>query len=207
MFWKSRTSMRRMKEAMGAEGELVHVRYGCDEVNNSLMRHPLGIEFLIDFALMGRKENFGLAMASNSLWKFMQIPGASDLIDAMATLTYFNDPAATGKNRPLYESHELPERAIGWVTELADREYVKFQPEAKVCRRLTRALDKDIMAVIGTSRTVRIVDEYIDRYPVAKYGDGFWQKMMLRAQGADEAADTLEGILAQSEDAKLVVAS
>jgi hypothetical protein len=31
--------------------------------------------------------------------------------------------------------------------------------------------------------------------------------MMLRAQGADEAADTLEGILAQSEDAKLVVAS
>jgi type IV secretory pathway VirB4 component len=193
--WKTRTSVRRMKEAMGAEGDLVHWRFRVDEVNNSLMRHKIGVDFLTDMALMGRKENFVLALASNGLAAFTECPGASDIIDAMATIVYFNDPAAGGKNRKIYDGHECPERAIQWVKELADREFVKLQKSANICKRLTHALDKPLLAIIGNSRNVRMVDDYIARYPVQQQGRHGWKVAMLRDQGAGEAADMLVSIL------------
>jgi type IV secretory pathway VirB4 component len=210
VIWKTRTSVRRMKQAMGAEGDLVHWRFAVDEVNHSLMRHPIGVQYLVDMSLMGRKENFALSLASNSMLKFSECEGSSDIIDAAASRVYFNDPAAVGKNRKLYEGHELPERGILWVPDLADREFVLHQPGANVCRRLTHRLDKNMMAIVGTSRNVRVVDEFIDRFPVAKWGEHHWKGQMLRAQGAEEAADRLAAILEAADEAaetKQLVAS
>jgi type IV secretory pathway VirB4 component len=200
VIWKTRTSVRRMKQALGPEGDLVHWRFAVDEVNNSLMRHPIGVQYLVDMSLMGRKENFALSLASNSMLKFAECEGSGDIIDAAATRVYFNDPAATGKNRKLYESHELPERGILWVPELADREFVLHQPGANICRRLTHQLDKNMMAIVGTSRNANMVDEYMDRFPVAKWGEHEWKRQILRAQGADEAADKLSTILEAAEE-------
>jgi hypothetical protein len=75
------------------------------------------------------------------------------------------------------------------LPELNDHEFILFQPEANVMRRLSHKLDRDIMAVIGTSRNVKMVDQHIERYGPD------WKVALLRSQGAEEAANRLETIL------------
>jgi type IV secretory pathway VirB4 component len=205
VIWKTRTAVRRMKEAMGADGELVHWRIRVDECNTNLMRHPIGVQFLVDMALMGRKENFALALATNSIRKFAECAGSSDVMFATATRVYFNDPAATGENRQYYEDHELPERGILQLPELGDHEFLLHQPEANICRRLSHRLDKNVLAVIGTSRNVTMVDHYIDRFPAARDGDHRWKKELLKAYGAEEAAEWLAALIESAPDALEVV--
>jgi hypothetical protein len=120
---------------------------------------------------------------------------------------YFNDSSALGANRKFYEQCELPERGIEMLPELNDHEFIFHQPEADIMRRLSHKLDRDLMAVIGTSRTVARVDEFMDRYPVAKHGPHHWKFEMLKAQGASEAAARLARLLEEAREADLEAVS
>jgi len=199
IIWKTRTAVRRMKEAMGVDGNLIHWRFAIDEFNNSFMRHPIGAQFAEDLLLMGRKENFSLSLATNSIRGFAEWQGCSNVMLAAQTRVYFNDPSATGENRAYYEGFELPERGIRMLTELKDFEFILHQPEANVMRRLSHRLDKNMLAILGTSRSVARVDEYITRFPVAQYGKHRWKVELLQAQGAKETADLLMNILKAHE--------
>jgi hypothetical protein len=78
-------------------------------------------------------------------------------------------------------------------------------------RVLTHKLDRDIMAIIGTSRTVARVDEFVDRFPTSRYGAHRWKIELLKSQGAIDAADRLAAILEVGEEeaaeSQLVAAS
>ena len=199
VIWKTRTAVRRMKEAIGEQGTSLHWRFTIDEFNNSLMRHPIGAQFAEDLLLMGRKENFSLSLATNSIRGFSAWQGCSNVMSAAQTRVYFNDPAATGENRAYYEAFELPERGILMLPELQDYEFILHQPEANIMRRLSHRLDKNILAVLGTSRSVGRVDEYMARFPVARYGKHRWKTELLQAQGAQEAAELLMNVIRSEE--------
>ena len=200
IIWKTRTAVRRMKEAMGAEGSRLHWRFAVDEVNNSLMRHPIGAQFISDMLLMGRKENFSLSLASNSVKAFATFSGSSDIMLAAQSRVYFNDPAALGENRQYYRQFDLPDRGIAMLPELNDHEFVLHQPEANIMRRLSHRLDRNTLAVLGTSRSASRVDEYMNRFPIAQYGLNRWKIEMLKAQGAQNAADRLAAILSADSE-------
>jgi type IV secretory pathway VirB4 component len=207
IIWKTRTAVRRMKET----NPNLHWRFSLDEVNNSLMRHPIGAEYISDMLLMGRKEDFAVSMASNSVKKFVEFSGFSDILLACQTRVYFQDGSALGAHRKFYESCELPERGIMMLPELNEHEFVLHQPEANVMRRLTHKLDRDIMATLGTSRTVARVDEFMARFPVSQFGPLAWNVELLKAQGAFDAADRLAGIIDvgvdEAAESQLVAAS
>jgi type IV secretory pathway VirB4 component len=207
IIWKTRTAVRRMK----VYRPHLHWRFSVDEVNNSLMRHPLGAQYISDMLLMGRKENFSLSLASNSVMKFATYPGCSDILLAAQTRVYFNDSSALGENRKYYEQFELPERGIELLPNLPDHTFILHQPEANIMRVLTHKLDRDVMAIIGTSRTVARVDEFVDRFPASRYGAHRWKLELLKSQSALGAADRLAAILELGEqeaaEAKLVAAS
>jgi type IV secretory pathway VirB4 component len=197
VIWKTRTAVRRMKETLGVEGARLHWRFAVDEVNNSLMRHPIGAQFINDMLLMGRKENFSLSLASNSVKTFAMFPGCSDIMLAAQSRVYFNDSAALGENRKYYEQFELPERGIALLPNLPDHSFVLHQPEANVMRQLSHRLDKDVLAILGTSRSVSRVDDFMERYPTAHCGLHRWKIELLQAQGAMTAAQRLAALLSE----------
>lgn len=196
IIWKTRTAVRRMKET----NPHLHWRFSIDEVNNSLMRHPIGKEYISDMLLMGRKEGFGVSMASNSVKNFVEFSGFSDILLACQTRVYFQDGAALGAHREYYDKCDLPERGIEMLPELDQYEFIEHQPESNVMRRLTHKLGPDIMAILGTSYGVARVDEYMARYPVAQWGAHMWKLEMLKAQGALDAADRLATLIAVAEE-------
>jgi hypothetical protein len=94
---------------------------------------------------------------------------------------------------------------------LPDHTFILHQPEANIMRVLTHKLDRDIMAIIGTSRTVACVDEFADRFPTSRYGTHRWKIELLKSQGAIDAADRLATIIEVGEEeaaeSQLVAAS
>ncbi|MGH7755198.1 MAG: VirB4 family type IV secretion system protein, partial [Vulcanimicrobiaceae bacterium] len=193
LFWKSRSQVRRLKTAIGPRGDALHWLFNVDEAH-TLLSHPLGAQFILETHKMGRKENFGLWLSSNALAEFVQAPNRNDILLASQTRIYFGDAGATYDDPytvDLYRQMQLPTRGIAMVANLPDRSFVLHQPDAGVLRELNLRLDQDVLAVVGTSRTIARVDEYMDRYPEGS----LWKVEMLRATGATNAADRLERIL------------
>ena len=192
MLWKTTTQIRRMKERMGHAGEQLHWMINIDEAH-TLMRDAIGGRFILDTLKTGRKENIAIWLSSNSAADFAKFEHRNDLLSQTATRIFFGDAGAISEDEKtiqLYEDLQLPARGIALLPILPDRSFVLHQPDAAILRELNLRLDKEILAVIGTSRTIGRVDEFMDRYPADR-----WKIELLRASGATAAANRLEAIL------------
>jgi hypothetical protein len=122
----------------------------------------------------------------------------NDLLLQCPSRIFFNDPAATPDDPDtvqLYKDLGLPAQGIAMLPNLPDRSFVLHQPDAGVLRELNLRLERDVLAVIGTSRTIDKVDEFR-----ARFGED-WRVPFLRAQGAEEAADRLAAIVTSQREA------
>jgi type IV secretory pathway VirB4 component len=199
LFWKTLSQVRRLKQSLGAD---LHWLVNIDEAH-TLMGNEIGGRFILDMLKTGRKDNVAVWLSSNSLRDFAGFQYRSDLMLQCASRIYFGDSGATEDDPEtvaLYRDLQLPPRGIAALPNLPDRGFLLHQPDANVLKQLTLQLDKDVLALVGTSRTIGLVDEYM-----ARYGDE-WKVPFLRAQGATDAADRLAAILTRSHKEDLVLA-
>jgi type IV secretion system protein VirB4 len=197
IFWKSRSQVRRMKQRMGPQGAGLHWLFNIDEAH-TLFRDEIGSRFVVDMLKVGRKENMAVWLSSNSVADFVNYRFRNDLLLQCPSRIFFNDPAATPDDPDtvqLYKDLGLPAQGIAMLPNLPDRSFVLHQPDAGVLRELNLRLERDVLAVIGTSRTIDKVDEFR-----ARFGED-WRVPFLRAQGAEEAADRLAAIVTSQREA------
>ena len=193
------------RRLQAAEPDL-HWLYTIDEVP-TIARHPIGERFILDTFEMGRKENAWCWLASPSANAYTSMANFARLLEACATRIYFGDPAATDAvSKVTYGKMQLPERGIELLPHLEDRAFILHAPGANVLQHLNLRLDRDALAIIGTSRMNGRVDEYLARFPVASFGKDRWKVELWRSLGAHAAADRLEAILKAGSD-ELLVAS
>ncbi|MFZ1125374.1 MAG: hypothetical protein WAN59_09595 [Candidatus Baltobacteraceae bacterium] len=202
LMWKLAAQARRLR----AVAPDLHWLYVLDEVH-AIARHPIGERFILDQLKMGRKENAFLWLASNSATDYTTMRGRTDLLMACATRIYFGDPGATDeRTRGHYADLQLPERGIDLLPYLADREFLLHAPGSATLQRLSLRLDREALAIVGTSRGNGRVDEYRACYPAEHFGPHHWKVELLRAEGALAAADRLHSIANAGSD-ELLIAS
>jgi len=204
LVWKTLTQIRRMKTSMGPRGRGLHWLISVDEAH-SLMRHEIGARFISELQKMGRKENIGVWLWTNSAVDFTSNPQArNDLLMNAPTRIYFGDSAATEndeKTIEIYESLQLPARGIAMLPRLPKYNFVLHQPDDGVLKELSLGLDRDVLAIVGTSRGNDNVERFRCEYPTDRYGLHRWKIELLRHEGALDAAARLETILAAREAA------
>ncbi len=202
VMWKLLSQARRLREATPG----LHWLYVLDEVH-AIARHPIGERFILDILKMGRKENFWLWIASNAATDYTTMRGRNDLLMSCATRIFFGDPGATDeRTRDHYADLQLPAQGVDQLPYLGDREFLLHAPGSSVLQRLSLRLDREALAIVGTSRGNDRVDEYLTRYPQGPFGAHRWKVELLRFEGAHAAADRLQTILLAGDD-ELLVAS
>ena len=202
VMWKLTTQARRMR----AEEPGLHWLYTIDEVP-TIARHPIGERFILDTFTMGRKDDAWCWLASPSANAYTGMAGFATLLEACATRIYFGDAAATDDaSKATYAKLQLPERGIELLPYLGDREFLLHAPGSSVLQRLNLRLDRDVLAIVGTSRMNARVDEYMSRFPIEPFGAHRWKVELLRAEGAIAAADRLQVIVEAGSD-ELLAAS
>jgi len=197
--WKTLTQIRRLKTSMGSRGRDLHWLIQIDEAH-SIMRHAIGARFISDLQKTGRKENIGIWLWTNSLVDFTANERArNDLLMNAPSRIFFGDSGATDNDPEtlgLYKSLQLPGRGIALLPTLPERSFLLHQPDEGVLVELNLKLDRDLLAVVGTSRGNDAVERFRADYPVARFGPHHWKIELLRAEGATDAADRFEAILA-----------
>jgi type IV secretory pathway VirB4 component len=206
--WKTLSSIRKMKASMGKRGKELHWLINIDEAH-SLLRHEIGARFISDLQKMGRKENIGVWLWSNSLSEFTENATArNDLLMNSPTRIYFGDSGVTSSDEEtigLYKSLQLPERGIATLPTLPERSFLIHQPDEGTLTELNLRLDPTLLAIIGTSRGNDDVERFRKQFPVEQYGKHKWKIELLRYEGAESAADQLLGLVDvhKEDDSKL----
>jgi len=197
--WKTLTQIRRLKTSMGPRGRDLHWLIQIDEAH-AIIRHAIGARFISDIQKAGRKENIGVWLWTNSLVDFTANERArNDLLMNAPSRIFFGDSGATDNDPEtlaLYKSLQLPGRGIALLPTLPERSFMLHQPDEGVLVELNLKLDRDLLAVVGTSRGNDAVERFRADYPAARFGPHCWKIELLRAEGATSAADRFEAILA-----------
>ena len=194
LVWKTLSQIRRMKADLGPRGRDLHWLISIDEAH-AIMRHPIGARFILELQKMGRKENVAIWLWSNALSEFASHPDRNDLLMQSPSRIYFGDSAATESDIEtlgLYKNLQLPARGIAMVPNLPSRSFLLHQPDARVLVELNLRLDREALAIVGTSRMNDDVDRFRRLFPTPQYGEHTWKIHMLRSEGATNAADRLE---------------
>lgn len=198
VIWKTLSQIRQMKERMGLANRNLHWLINVDEAH-SIMRHEIGARFIANLQKTGRKENIGIWLWSNSLGEFIANASArNDLLMNSPTRIYFGDSAVTESDSEtigLYKSLQLPERGIAMLSQLPERSFLLHQPDEGILTELNLRLDKDMLALVGTSRGNNAVDRFRAEFPTERFGNHRWKVELLRHEGAEHAASRLEEIL------------
>jgi type IV secretion system protein VirB4 len=206
--WKTLSQIRKMKERMGPRGKQLHWLINIDEAH-SLLRHEIGARFISDLQKMGRKENIGVWLWSNSLSEFTENATArNDLLMNSPTRIYFGDSGVTEDDHEtigLYKSLQLPERGISMLPSLPERSFLIHQPDEGTLTELNLRLDPALLAIIGTSRGNDEVERFRQQFPVEKYGKHKWKIELLRHEGAEKAATRLLEIVEMDKEADTVI--
>jgi len=192
--WKTLSQIRRMKATVGRD---LHWLINIDEAH-AVMRHEIGARFILDLQKTGRKENIGVWLWSNSLADFTALRARNDLLMNSPSRIYFGDSAATENDLDtvaLYKSLQLPARGIAMLPNLPERSFILHQPDTGVLTELNLRLDRDMLAVVGTSRGNDAVGRFVAEYPPERFGAHRWKVELLRHEGAAQAASRLESIL------------
>jgi type IV secretory pathway VirB4 component len=206
--WKTLSSIRRMKERMGNKGKQLHWLINIDEAH-SLLRHEIGARFIADLQKMGRKENIGVWLWSNSLSEFTENSTArNDLLMNSPTRIYFGDSGVTSSDQEtiaLYKSLQLPERGIAMLPNLPERSFILHQPDESSLTELNLRLDPALLAIVGTSRGNDDVERFRKQFPVEQYGKHAWKIELLRHEGAEAAAARLSELVSIDKDIDAVI--
>jgi type IV secretory pathway VirB4 component len=198
--WKTQSQIRRMKERLGTRD--LHWLLNIDEAH-AIMRHDIGARFIADTQKMGRKENIGVWLWSNSLSDFAHAKYRDDLLLNTPSRIYFGDSAATESDVDtiaLYKALQLPGRGIAMIPNLPERSFILHQPDEGVLVELNLRLDRDMLATIGTSRGNENVHRFRSEFPTERYGAHRWKLELLRYEGAARAAERLESILSSQAE-------
>jgi hypothetical protein len=158
---------------------------------------------------MGRKENIGVWLWSNSLSEFTENATArNDLLMNSPTRIYFGDSGVTENDHEtigLYKSLQLPERGISMLPSLPERSFLIHQPDEGTLTELNLRLDPALLAIIGTSRGNDEVERFRQQFPVEKYGKHKWKIELLRHEGAEKAATRLLEIVDMDKETDTVI--
>lgn len=201
--WKTLSQIRKMKASFGKRGKQLHWLINIDEAH-SLLRHEIGARFIADLQKMGRKENIGVWLWSNSLTEFTEnVNARNDLLMNSPTRIYFGDSGVTSSDHEtisLYKSLQLPERGIAMLSHLPERSFLLHQPDEGVLTELNLRLDPELLAIIGTSRGNDNVERFRQKFPAERYGKHQWKIELLRHEGATSAAARLHKLVSMEEE-------
>jgi type IV secretion system protein VirB4 len=183
IFWKARTQVRRMKERTGNFD--LHWLYEVDEAH-TLLKHPLGAQFIRDMLKMGRKEKLAIGLWSNAAADFADSEILNDIQEACKTRFYFRNSEVIDdqKVREKYESLGLTRHGIDSLPYIPSRSFMVHQPVSREMQELNWRLDDAWLAIIGRSRDTdnRRLDEFIARYPAT------WRIELLKYEGVNSKA-------------------
>jgi hypothetical protein len=153
---------------------------------------------------MGRKENIGVWLWSNSLTEFTEnVNARNDLLMNSPTRIYFGDSGVTSSDHEtiaLYKSLQLPERGIAMLSRLPERSFLLHQPDEGILTELNLRLDPELLAIIGTSRGNDNVERFRQQFPEGRYGKHRWKIELLRHEGAESAAARLHELVSIDEE-------
>jgi type IV secretory pathway VirB4 component len=184
IMWRLTAHERRLKEQVGED---LHSLYIVDEAH-ALLRHDIGAAWALEQHKEGRKHNRGLWLVSNSPEDFASLPRLDDLLKASQTRMYSQDPTALDPGTStLYEKLGLPRKGIEMLPLIGERAIVLHGPETGTLCELDFKLDEDVRAVLGSSRTNKLVDRYLEAWPTDKYGRDRWKTEMLLADPSAQA--------------------
>jgi type IV secretory pathway VirB4 component len=184
IMWRLAAHERRLKEQLGDD---LHSLYIVDEAH-AVLNHEIGAAWALDQHKEGRKHNRGLWLVSNSPKDFAGLPRLDDLLKASQTRMYSNDPGALDPGTVgLYEKLGLPRKGIEMLPLIGERGVVLHGPETGTLCEIDFKLDEDVRAVLGSSRTNKLVDRYLEAWSPEKYGAQRWKTEMLLADPSPQA--------------------
>jgi type IV secretion system protein VirB4 len=182
LFWKARSQASLLASDRGA-GDL-HWLYQIDEAH-TLLKHPIGREFIRSLWKEGRKEKFSLGLWSNAAEDFAAPGIGNDLDEACRTRFIFKntDVKSNERVRAIYETLGVSPRGLHQLPHLAPRNLLLIQPKTDMTWVIDPALDKTWLAVVGRTdkRDNERVDEYIERH------GSRWREELLQYEGVDAA--------------------
>jgi len=193
LVWKTLGQIEQMKADLGPRGRDLHWLVSIDE-SHKIMKTEIGSDFIVELQRMGRKKNIGVWLWSNALTEFSNSPQRNEMLTNCATRVFFGDSAVTASDPEtikLYENLQLPPRGIARLASLPSRTILWHQPEADILVEMNVALEKNILAMVGTSRDNAAIDSAKLKFPVRQCGAHEWKVSYLLEKGALDAAVSL----------------
>gem|GEM_PF-4874790 len=199
LFEKILASARRRRSELGERGQFAQMCINLDE-SHLLQGHPAGRKFILDILKMGRAQNLGLSLWSNGLKEFAESPDRSELMLQIKTRVFGVGAGFAGDaEREYLRSLGVNARGVHQITHPGPdgtRDFLLCQPDEGIQQILNARLDGPMLALIGDPRNNFRVDEFIDRFPPAKWGAERWKIELLEREGQHSFAQRLRVKLA-----------
>jgi hypothetical protein len=182
IFWKIDQGEKALKRMLPDLNSVIIV----DEMQE-LTSHPLGAKWAKLQHTEARKSNRALWLVGPSIKSFVDMADRDALLKASETRLYAPDTGATSElGHVMYEAMQLPKNGREMLTRMRRHRWLLHRPGDETLAELDFSLGEGVRGVAGDSRANAVIDYFLEKYPIEKYGNQRWKVERLIADPAPQ---------------------